>query len=288
MEWNPQTYLQNSHMQFSIGEIAIKKLNPRLNESILDVGCGIGNLTTKIAEKTVFGKIVGIDIDKNMISYAKETNTLKNLSYTQIDGIEIAFHNEFDAVFSNIVLHWIKELPLLLEKLYNALKRGGRIQIATIYDEGEISKPSNPEDSQIKIAQIELPILQYFMIKQYYKEILTLEEFQAYQPKVNKNLTYKIYKVVELEQMIKLAGFTHVQSDTRTFWMEFSDFDQYINHRKSNLWLYFLGFFPEQHRPRLAEKLCSLIREEWEKVPPQNRELPIKEKWPIVFIRAIK
>ncbi len=285
MEWDPKTYLQNSRVQFSIGEIAIKKLNPLSSESILDVGCGIGNLTAKIAVKTGLGKVVGIDIDKNMISYAKQTNNLKNLSYTQLDGIEIVFQNEFDAVFSNIVLHWVKELPLLLEKLYNALKQGGRIQIASIFDEGDVSKP---EGSQIKITQIELPILQYFMIKQYYKEILTLEEFQAYQPKVNKNLTYKTYKVVELEQIIKLAGFKHIQSDTQIFWMEFSDLEKYIDHRKSNLWLYFLGFFPEQYRPRLTEKLCSLIREEWEKIPLQNRDLPIKEKWPIVYIHAIK
>jgi len=146
MEWNiDDTYESFSQMQYEIGMDALEMLNPKPGELILDIGCGTGNLTVKIAEKVTSshkrgdqndrecGKVIGIDKDKTMIEGAqkrKEIRGLDNLHFMQIDAIQIDYHNEFDAVFSNIVIHWVKDLNKLFEKLYISLKKKGRITIA--------------------------------------------------------------------------------------------------------------------------------------------------------------
>jgi ubiquinone/menaquinone biosynthesis C-methylase UbiE len=296
MEWDPKSYLENSLMQLTIGEMGIKKLNPLPNEKILDLGCGIGNLTSKIAKLTTQGKVVGIDIDPQMISYAKKQlkeQKIKNLTFAQKDAINLTFQNEFDAIYSNIVIHWVKPLKLLFEKLYASLKVGGRIQLDTIFDDSDFDEPEikdeEPElESKVKISQIDNKILQNFMIKQYYNEIMTLEEFQAYQSQINPNLTYKVYKISELTELLSSVGFTDIQIDHQIFWKEYQDEKQYFDYRASTLWRYFLSFFPENYYSSLVEKLQSLIQEEWDNVPNEKKEWPIIEKWPILFIQAFK
>lgn len=295
MEWNPYDYLQNSNMQYSIGELALKKLNPQINESILDLGCGIGNLTTKIAEKAVHGKVVGIDVDQNMIKYAnsmKKEHSFQNIAYLQIDGTSISYQSEFDAIFSNMVLHWIRKIKKLFEKLYLSLKVGGRVLIATIFNDQDASEYVNSNENhqspKIKLIQIENRILQNFMTKEYYKDILTLEEFQTYQSKVDTKLTYTLYRVSEFEEMLKKVGFKQIQIDQQIFWTEYNDIGKYFEYRKSLSWLFFLRYFPEKYRPQITTKLCSLILTEWDKIPLNAKEFPIKEKWPVLFIQAVK
>jgi ubiquinone/menaquinone biosynthesis C-methylase UbiE len=292
MEWDPIKYLENSRMQFAIGDLAIDKLSPQKSEAILDLGCGIGNLTARIAEKTAPGTVIGIDLDPKMIAFANarlKANPRPNLTFIPMDSLNITFQKEFNAVFSNIVIHWIKPLQLLLDKIYNSLKPGGRIQIATIFDDQNTNSKENVLlEPKMKISQIELPLMQNFMIKGHFKEILSWEEFQAYQSRVNPNLTYKVYKIPDLEEMLKTSGFKDIRIEQQTFWQEFGDPETYLEYRKSNIWLYFLGYFPEKSRQQVAEKLANLIREEWNNLPAGRKEFPIKEKWPILFIHAKK
>ncbi len=302
MEWDPQQYRHQSQMQVSIGKIALAKLQPRRSEAILDLGCGIGTLTTQIATKTAPGPVIGIDMDPQMIAYARaelKAHPQSNLSYLQQDGVNLTFRDQFDAIFSNIVLHWVKPLQALLDKLCGALKSGGRIQIATIYDDGDtpggnpeagpaITSKDSPANAKTLISQIENRILQEFIVKGYYKDILPLEEFQTHQRAVNPNLTYKVYKLPDLAVMLAMAGFKAIQMDPQTFWYGFDDVASYLAYRQSNLWAFFLGFFPPQYRPQLIAKLCSLIQTEWNALPATQKEFPIKEKWPVVFIHAAR
>ncbi|OLS14472.1 MAG: type 11 methyltransferase [Promethearchaeota archaeon CR_4] len=299
MEWNPQQYLQQSKMQFFIGKLALVKLQPSSSETVLDVGCGIGTLTREIAVKTAPGAVIGIDIDPQMIAYANselKAHPQSNLSFIQQDCINLTFQTCFNAIFSNIVLHWVKPLQVLFEKFFLALKEGGRLQIATIFE--DTSTPPNifqeapytalESSPKIQIQQIENRILQEFMIKGYYKEFLSLEEFQAHQSSVNPNRTYKVYKPMELEAMLDKAGFTGIKHEHQIYWHEFDDLGSYLEYRQSNIWLFFLGFFPPQYRPQLINKLNYLIQTGWNALPASQKELPIREKWPILFIQATK
>ncbi len=92
-------------------------------ETILEFGCGIWTLTTQIATKTAPSPVIGIDVDPQMIAYVSselKAHLQPNLSYLQQDEVNLTFQDQFEAIFSNIVLHWIKPLQVLFDKLISA------------------------------------------------------------------------------------------------------------------------------------------------------------------------
>jgi len=116
MEWNAEKYEKNSQMQFKIGMHAIDLLNPRGNEKVLDIGCGTGKLGLQIARKLDSGTIIGVDPDPSMIAFAREAidrNNATNYSVIQANATQLEFQEEFDAVFSNIVIHWILNIQII-------------------------------------------------------------------------------------------------------------------------------------------------------------------------------
>jgi SAM-dependent methyltransferase len=95
-------------------------LAPRAGERILDLGCGDGALTAQLAALGV--SVVGIDSSPEMLTAARG----RGVHVEEIDARELPFSREFDAVFSNAVLHWIPDLTPVLAGVRRALKPGGR------------------------------------------------------------------------------------------------------------------------------------------------------------------
>jgi ubiquinone/menaquinone biosynthesis C-methylase UbiE len=299
MEWNTEKYSQYSKMQFNIGTLGIDKLVPKPNEIILDVGCGFGNLTEKIANLVSSGQVIGIDLDQNMVKACRERITkskIKNFQVFQKSAIEIDYSNKFDAIFSNFILHWIKDNAKVFDKMYNALKYNGRICIATLYTDpnSPLVVSSEPEVktkrlvSLVKISEIELGILANFIQKGYYKDILTLEEFMAYQSQVDKNMVYATNTLKQFQDMLTKANFKDIHIEAQRFINEFDEIGTYFDSRESTLWAYFMAYFPKKYRPAIIEKLKKLIISAWNLVPTEKREFPIKEPWPVLFIQARK
>ena len=292
MEWNIDKYVEFSQMQFHIGELAIQKLNPKQGESILDLGCGIGNLTAKIAKRIDPGRIIGIDPDKNMIEAAEErieNFKIPNMQVQQISGTKMNYDRRFDGVFSNIVIHWIKDQHRLFSNLNKSLKENGRMLIATIYTDPDVTiEASVKEDAPVKISHIEMQIMQDFVRKQMFSGILSMEEFMKYQPNVNKEIVYRTYEVPEIRDIISKAGFKDISIETEQFHNTFDDANKYLDYRSSNLWIYFLAYFPEKHRTAIAKRLKELILKRWKNVPDEKKVLPFEENWPVAFIQAKK
>ena len=68
--WNPQTYSQNARFVSDLGEPLLQLLDPRSNERILDLGCGDGALTEKIAALGNF--VIGVDASAAQIRAARQ------------------------------------------------------------------------------------------------------------------------------------------------------------------------------------------------------------------------
>lgn len=120
-QWNAATYADNAHFVSALGQPVLDLLNAQPSERILDLGCGDGVLTEKLV--ALGAQVVGIDNSPDMIAAARQ----RGLDARAADASALVFNNEFDAVFSNAVLHWIKDDPdAPIAGAFRALKTGGR------------------------------------------------------------------------------------------------------------------------------------------------------------------
>jgi trans-aconitate methyltransferase len=118
--WNPDQYGRNARFVSDLGMPVVELLAPQAGERILDLGCGDGALTIKLAHLGC--TLVGVDASPEMVAAAKALG----LDARVVDGHSLAFAGEFDAVFSNAALHWMKEPEPVLAGVWRALKPGGR------------------------------------------------------------------------------------------------------------------------------------------------------------------
>jgi SAM-dependent methyltransferase len=120
-DWQAERYARNARFVADLGQPVVELLEPEPGERILDLGCGDGALTRKLAELGC--DVVGVDAGPDMIRVARELG----LDAHVVDGHELAFEREFDAVFSNAALHWMKRDPdVVVAGVARALKPGGR------------------------------------------------------------------------------------------------------------------------------------------------------------------
>lgn len=118
--WNAGTYDANARFVSDLAGAVVEWLDPKPGERILDVGCGDGPLTQQLAE---FGcDVVGVDSSGNFVEACKA----KGLDARLMDGHDLQFDGEFDAVFSNAALHWMTRPAEVIDGIKRALKPGGR------------------------------------------------------------------------------------------------------------------------------------------------------------------
>ncbi len=123
-EFDGRKYKMASKHQKEWGNTLISELQLKGNERILDLGCGDGVLTEQLSLAVPNGKVLGIDASIGMIKTAKSIKKA-NIEFRQLDINEIDYKNEFDVIFSNAALHWVKDHKRLLKNVYKALKNQG-------------------------------------------------------------------------------------------------------------------------------------------------------------------
>ncbi|MGD0817479.1 MAG: methyltransferase domain-containing protein [Methanomassiliicoccales archaeon] len=123
-EFDPKKYQRSSSHQKDWGNRLIDELQLNGDEIILDLGCGEGTLTARLAALVPKGGVVGMDSSIPMIQAAKGLETA-NLKFLCRDIDELDFHQGFDVIFSNAALHWVRDHERLLQNVHEALKLGG-------------------------------------------------------------------------------------------------------------------------------------------------------------------
>src|SRR5262249_47518213 len=119
--WNPERYARNARFVSDLGAPVVELLAPRTGERILDLGCGDGALTAKLVEMGC--DVVGVDASAAQVDAARKLG----LDARVADGENLPFKGEFDVVFSNAALHWMRNAPdKVIAGAYRALRPGGR------------------------------------------------------------------------------------------------------------------------------------------------------------------
>ena len=122
--WDARLYDEKHAFVWEKAKGLVELLAPKPGEHILDMGCGTGHLTAEIASRA---NVLGIDRSAEMIAEAKKQHP--HLEFQIADATELAFNDQFDAVFSNAVLHWIHEPEKVVRGVTRALRLGGRFVV---------------------------------------------------------------------------------------------------------------------------------------------------------------
>jgi trans-aconitate 2-methyltransferase len=133
MSWDTELYEARHGFVWRLGEGVVELLKPQAGERILDLGCGPGQLTKKIAESGA--EVVGLDASPEMIGQARQN--YPELRFVLQDAAAMNYESEFDAVFSNAALHWMLDPVAVVRGVSRALKTGGRF-VAEMGGKGNI------------------------------------------------------------------------------------------------------------------------------------------------------
>lgn len=109
--------------------------HPNGRDSVLDAGCGAGDITHGIFLPFLsqnFERLVGVDVSKEMIAYARRAHIHPKLTFHQFDlGLELEKQQSltatepFDHIFSAFCLTWIRNPRICLETFHKLLKPNG-------------------------------------------------------------------------------------------------------------------------------------------------------------------
>ena len=130
--WNATQYALNGRFVADLAGGVLDLLDARPDERILDLGCGDGALTAKII--ALGAKVKGVDSSESMVAAAQASGI--DALVASADALD--FDHEFDAVFSNAALHWMRNQDTVLAGVHRALKPGGRF-VAEMGGHGNIA-----------------------------------------------------------------------------------------------------------------------------------------------------
>jgi len=130
---DPEFFETYSRMPRSVGGLekasewpALRALLPDLRgKHVLDLGCGYGWHCRFIASQNA-ASVIGVDISEKMLQRARESTFDPRIKYHQTAIEDIDFPDgKFDAVFSSLALHYVKNFDAVCEKVYRCLAAKG-------------------------------------------------------------------------------------------------------------------------------------------------------------------
>src|SRR4051794_22589978 len=118
--WDPVRYAEHARFVSDLGMPVVDLLAPKPGERILDLGCGDGVLTERLV--AIGCRVIGVDGSPEQVEAARA----RGIEAYVADGQELRFDGEFDAVFSNAAMHWMKHADAVIAGVWRALVPGGR------------------------------------------------------------------------------------------------------------------------------------------------------------------
>ena len=131
--WDTEAYEKNGAFVHGLAGGVLEWMDARAGESILDLGCGDGQLTQRIA--ATGANLVGVDASPEMVSAALS----RGVRAVEARAESLPFPDKaFDAVFSNAALHWVRDQDAMISQVHRILKPNGRF-VAEMGGHGNIA-----------------------------------------------------------------------------------------------------------------------------------------------------
>jgi trans-aconitate 2-methyltransferase len=126
MPWNPTLYHKFQGERFAPFDDLLKLVNVRGDLHVIDLGCGTGELTARLADTLPGSDVVGVDNSQEMLSRA-EGYARPGLRF-ELCPIE-SVTGEWDLIFSNAALQWVDDHRSLVPRLIGMLRPGGQLVV---------------------------------------------------------------------------------------------------------------------------------------------------------------
>ncbi len=173
-QWKAEFYGRTSRYVSDLGAELIELLEPREGERVLDLGCGDGALTAKLV--TAGCRVTGVDSSPSMVAAARA----RGLDARWGDARRLDFSNEFDAVFTNAALHWVKDAFGAAQSVRRALRPDGRF-VGEFGGYGNVRTVCGALREALGRSGLDFDRLNpwYFPTAEQYRETLTAAGFQV-------------------------------------------------------------------------------------------------------------
>ena len=120
-EWDAAEYHRLSTPQFQWGQRVLSELHLRGDECVLDAGCGTGKLTRLLLQNLPRGRVVGLDVSRNMVRHARRDLQAEfgdRAQFVAADLLVLPFCEVFDGIFSTASFHWVLDHDALFRNLF--------------------------------------------------------------------------------------------------------------------------------------------------------------------------
>jgi trans-aconitate 2-methyltransferase len=155
-DWDAATYDRVSDPQVEWAGEVLERLPLEGDETVLDAGCGSGRVTAMLLERLPAGRLIAVDSSPSMVEHARAALG-DRATVLQADLTELELDDPVDGVFSNAVFHWIPDHDRLFERLFAALRPGGRL-VAQCGGAGNVERFHRAADA----VGAEPPYAEYF------------------------------------------------------------------------------------------------------------------------------
>ena len=126
-----QSYIEQAVVQKQISAQLFEYLKmycPQSLPSVLEIGCGSGNLTHLFQTHFQFDQLFLNDLYEDV---EQHFSTIQNIAWLIGDIEQFELPSELDAVISSSAFQWMTDLPALLQRIHDALKPKGYLGFST-------------------------------------------------------------------------------------------------------------------------------------------------------------
>jgi ubiquinone/menaquinone biosynthesis C-methylase UbiE len=127
--WSGSGYAQQSAHHRALDEWFLARHPPARTDVVVDLGCGSGEFSARLAALVPQGRVIGVDSDSSMLA-AAQRHKAANLTFRQAPAEQvdrIVADSSVDLVVSRAMLHWlpISRYPRCFQAVFRILRPGG-------------------------------------------------------------------------------------------------------------------------------------------------------------------
>jgi trans-aconitate 2-methyltransferase len=149
MSWDPSQYLRYSGERLRPALDLLARIKLAAPDTIVDLGCGAGNVTALLAERWPHARITGVDNSKEMLAQARTSASGGGHEWIEADIAAWTPSHPVDVVYSNAALHWQGDHARLFPRIFEWVAPGG---VLAVQMPDQFSAPSHVALAEIVAA----------------------------------------------------------------------------------------------------------------------------------------